>query len=323
MSNQPLSNTSSASARIEARVNPANTAALMVGAGGAMNFQNMTDIMEFAKLMSISQVAVPKHLRDNPGACLAVVIQASEWQMSPYAVANKSYSVNDRLAYEAQLVSAVILRRAPIKSRFRYDYEGEGDKRRCKVTVITQDDETVSHTSPLFGLITPKNSPLWKSDPDQQLGYHTARAMCRRHFPDVLLGVYTQDEMQDTPMERQATGRVVIEPTARIENPYRETFSDLPDPVKVEPDPEPQPTTEAPPEAPVEVVDDTERKTLVAEIKTTLKATEHTFATFAPLCRIAGLLEVGVQLAACPIENLREILENIPDILSGNYIPVQ
>ena len=53
--------------------------------------------MTFAKLMALSHVAIPKHLRGNPGACLAVTIQAIEWRLSPYAVANKSYSVNDRL----------------------------------------------------------------------------------------------------------------------------------------------------------------------------------------------------------------------------------
>lgn len=337
MSNQPLSNTSAARDRIEGKINPANTAALSVGAGGAMNFQNMTDIMEFAKLMSISQVAVPKHLRENPGACLAIVIQASEWQMSPYAVANKSYSVNDRMAYEAQLVSAVILRRAPIKSRFRYEFTGEGDNRRCTISVTTTDDEVVTHTSPPFGLITPKNSPLWKSDSDQQLGYHTARALCRRHFPDVLLGVYTMDELQDAPQERQATGRVVVESAPRIENPYRETFADLPEVVKEPepqpepeqdreantfPEPEPQPTGEAPPESPVEVSDATERAALVADIKAKLKGTEMTVATFAPKCREAGLLAVGVQLAQAPIESLREIFANLDDISVGNYIPL-
>ena len=177
-----------------------------------MTFSNMTDMMEFAKLMSISQVAVPKHLRDNPGACLAVLIQASEWQMSPYSVANKSYSVNDRMAYEAQLVAAVILRRAPIKGRIRYAYEGEGATRVCICSCTTLDGDEVTHASPAFGDITPKNSPLWKSDPDQQLGYHTARAMCRRHFPDVLLGVYTMDELDEVKPMRNANPTVKAAP---------------------------------------------------------------------------------------------------------------
>lgn len=319
MNPNTLSNTTTASERIEARVNPVNTAALMVGAGGAMNFQNMTDIMEFAKLMSISKVAVPKHLRDDPGACLAVVIQASEWQMSPYAVANKSYSVNDRLAYEAQLVSAVILRRAPIKSRFSYAYDGEGDKRRCTVSVVTTDGEVVTHTSPAFGLITPKNSPLWKSDPDQQLGYHTARAMCRRHFPDVLLGVYTMDELIDSPQERQATGRVVTESAGQLKNPYLGNEAET----KPSSSPANQATTgyseemntpaqnlEPVPESPMEVSESTERDALMADIRSMLADENSTPAKFAPLCRKAGFLAVGVHLTESPIESLRLIHEN-------------
>lgn len=185
---------------IEKRINNETAGAITIGATGNIMPSNMAGLMEFAKLMAIAGVAIPKHLRDNPGACLAVCIQASEWEMSAFSVANKSYSVNDRLAYEAQLVAAVILRRAPIKGRIRYQYTGEGDKRVCTVSVTTTDGDEITHVSPAFGLITPKNSPLWKSDPDQQQGYHTARAMCRRHFPDVLLGVYTEDEITHAPI---------------------------------------------------------------------------------------------------------------------------
>lgn len=163
---------------------------------GGLGFSNMSQAMEFAKMMSIASVAVPKHLRGNPGACLAVVIQAVEWKLSPYAVANKSYSVNDRLAYESQLIQAVILQRAPIDGRFKVKYTGEGESRVCKVWAKLRDsDETVEYESPPFSKITPKNSPLWKSDPDQQHFYYSGRALCRRHFPDVLLGVYADDEV--------------------------------------------------------------------------------------------------------------------------------
>ena len=54
--------------------------------------------------------------------------------------------------------------------------------------------EEVPLESPEIGKIQPKNSPLWKTDPDQQLGYYTIRAWARRHRPDVLLGVYDREE---------------------------------------------------------------------------------------------------------------------------------
>jgi hypothetical protein len=183
--------------RIAERINSAVTGELAVSnAAGGLAFVNMNQAMEFAKMMAISSVAVPKHLRSNPGACLAIVIQAIEWRLSPYAVANKSYSVNDRLAYESQLIQAVILQRAPIVGRFKVEYTGDGESRVCKVWARLKDgEETVEYISPPFGRITPKNSPLWKSDPDQQQFYYSGRALCRRHFPDVLLGVYADDEI--------------------------------------------------------------------------------------------------------------------------------
>lgn len=202
----------STSSIIESKIDKTVSAETGISSTGAMAFANVAQIMEFAKAMSIAEVAIPKHLRNNPGACLAVCIQASEWEMSPFAVANKSYSVNDRLAYEAQLVNAVILKRAPIVGRFKIEYNGNGEQRTCKVTVKLRDGETVSYESPPVHKIAVKNSPLWKGDPDQQLFYYSSRAMCRRHFPDVLLGVYTVDELQSEQMRdvsSTATARAV------------------------------------------------------------------------------------------------------------------
>lgn len=185
--------------RIAERILPQVTDRLAVESGGA-RFSSMTEVMEAAKLMAISSVAVPKHLRGNVGACMAVVMQAIEWRLSPFAVANKSYSVNDRLAYESQLIQAVILQRAPIEGRFKVEFTGQGEARVCRVSAKLRDTgETVDYTSPPFGRITPKNSPLWKSDPDQQQFYYSGRALCRRHFPDVLLGIYDRDELEDEP----------------------------------------------------------------------------------------------------------------------------
>lgn len=152
-------------------------------------------VMEFASAMAVAGTAIPKHLRSNEGACMAVAMQAFEWGMSPFAVANKSYSVNDRIAYEAQLIAAVVNTRSGIKGRLKYNFTGEGQNLRCEVTGIL-DGEPATYRSPKFSDITPKNSPLWKSDPEQQLAYYSARAWARRHVPEVILGVYDREEIE-------------------------------------------------------------------------------------------------------------------------------
>lgn len=167
---------------------------------GGLSLSNMNQLMDFAKLMAVSQTAIPKHLRLNPGACLAICMHAVEWRMSPFAVANKSYSVNDRLAFEAGMYQAVVSRRAPITGRIKMEFDGDGDSRTCRVWASLSDGTgEVEYTSPKFGKIQPKNSPLWKNDPDQQLFYFSVRAWARRHFSDVMMGIYTIDEIEDNP----------------------------------------------------------------------------------------------------------------------------
>lgn len=165
------------------------------GSGTTIAPQSFADVVEFAKDMARAEAAVPKHLRGNPGACMAVAMQAFEWNMSPFAVANKSYVVSDRIAYEAQLIAAVVNTRSGITGRLKYKFDGEGPNLQCTVTGIIDGEELV-YTSPKLSEITTKNSPMWKYDPQQQLGYYSARAWARRHVPEVILGVYDREEMQ-------------------------------------------------------------------------------------------------------------------------------
>lgn len=186
---------------IERKIDRTAASALSISSDiGGVAFTNMGELLEFSKLMSISLQAVPKHCRDQPGVCLGICIQAVEWRMSPYAVANKSYVVNDRISYESQLIHAVIEQRAPITTRLRHRFTGEGDKRRCIVWATCKgEEEPLEYTSPEFVRIQPKNSPLWTTKPDLQLFYNASRDWARMYFPDVIMGVYSVDELEDMP----------------------------------------------------------------------------------------------------------------------------
>lgn len=173
-----------------------NSVAISTGANGSsLAPQSLAEVVRFAEVMCRADIALPKHLRGNAGACMAVAMQALEWQMSPFAVASKSYAVNGAIAYEAQLIAAVVNTRSGIKGRLKYTFEGSGPDMTCTVTGML-DGEECSYTSPPIGQIPTKNSPLWKADPQQQLGYFSARSWARRHCPEVILGVYDRDEAQ-------------------------------------------------------------------------------------------------------------------------------
>lgn len=200
--------------RIEERIDLPTVRSMemqQLAGGAAFIPQNVAQMLEIAKMMATAKTGVRKHLRLNPGACLAVVMQAARWAMDPYAVANKSYEVNDQIAFEAQLITAVINTRAPIVGRLKTRFTGEGQNRQCVAyATLIGESEITEVVSPPFSQIHPKNSPLWKTDPDQQLAYYTKRAWARRECPEVLLGVYDVEEAQAmrdvTPPQTPAAG---------------------------------------------------------------------------------------------------------------------
>lgn len=159
---------------------------------------NMGEAMEMATLMAGSNF-MPKHLRGKPGDCLAVIMQSSRWGMDPYAVGNKTYFVNDRMAFEAQLVAAVVNSSNVLEGRLIYEWSGSGENLKCKASGKIKGDPEIREREVELKTITTRNSPLWKQDPEQQLAYYTGRAWARLHTPEVLMGVYTTDEIEAIP----------------------------------------------------------------------------------------------------------------------------
>lgn len=158
--------------------------------------QSLGEAMEIAKLMAAGNF-VPPHLRGKSGDCLAVVMQAARWGLDPFAVGNKTYFVNDRMAYEAQLVIAVLNTSGVLRGRLEFDWEQTDTDLICTVGGTLKADSRPKAISQEFSKVKVKNSPLWQSSPRQQLGYYTARMWARLYAPEVLLGVYTVDEVQE------------------------------------------------------------------------------------------------------------------------------
>ncbi|MFZ2982011.1 MAG: RecT family recombinase [Sphingobium sp.] len=174
--------------------NTIGSTAMMFGSG------NLERAMQVADAMASAKVSVPNHLRGQPGDCLAIVMQATQWGMNPFAVAQKTHLVSGTLGYEAQLVNAVIQNSGAIKGRFHYEYKGEGDQMECRVGAIIAGENDITWGEWLASRhVTTKNSPLWKTNPKQQLGYLQIKNWSRAFCPGAILGVYTVDELNDAP----------------------------------------------------------------------------------------------------------------------------
>lgn len=224
-----------------------NDLALVNESSKGLSINNIiTDESLFNRLLAISDMmtsgltTVPKHIRENRGDCMAIAIQAAQWEMSPFTVAQKTHLVNGTLGYEAQLVNAVATSSGAIKGRFHYEYKGEGNDLSCRVGAIITGETSIQWGEWLsLSSVTIKNSPLWKTNPKVQFGYLQVKNFCRQYCPGAIMGVYSVDELEDIRPEKEANPlpeqefkqseaeKEVDKPSVAIEFCTQEYFSEM------------------------------------------------------------------------------------------------
>ncbi len=160
-------------------------------------------MQRMAVMMSEARVTIPKHLQGSPADCLAVIMMAAQHRINPYVLAQKTFLVSGVIGYEAQLVQALIANSGAVRGRFHYEYRGEGQGVECRVGAVPAGESNVVWGEWLSASsVTTKNSPLWKTNPKQQLGYLQVKNWARQYVPGAILGVYSDDELQDHAIER-------------------------------------------------------------------------------------------------------------------------
>lgn len=215
-----------------------NSAALILSGDG------MDRMMKLATVMASGRSTVPKHLQGNTGDCMAVIMQAMSWRMNPFAVAQKTHIVNGALGFEAQLINAAIISSGLLADRPQYDWYGDwsrvignykdveskknpgetyrklastaADEKGCgvKISVTIKGEDQPRSLDLLLTQAGVRNSPLWADDPRQQLAYLAIKRWARLHTPDVILGVYSPDELAEVrPGERDMGAVDVVQET--------------------------------------------------------------------------------------------------------------
>lgn len=163
-----------------------------------MEGDSLDRIERIAERMAAGKMTVPEYLRGNPSDCMAIAMQAMLWGMDPFAVAQKTHIVSGRLCYEAQLVNAVVQASGAIRGTFSYEFRGDGVTLECRVGAVLRGQQEITWGEWLMAAtVQVKNSPLWKVNPKQQLGYLQVKNWARAYCPGAILGIYTTDELED------------------------------------------------------------------------------------------------------------------------------
>ena len=78
----------------------------------------------------------------------------------------------------------------------------------------------------MSSMITTKNSPLWKTNPKQQLGYLQVKNWARQYCPGAILGVYSDDELEQAPTREMGS---IDRSTGEVTAPERPALPACPD----------------------------------------------------------------------------------------------
>ena len=194
------------------------------------NVQALSQLTAFAELMSAASIAIPDHLAGKPADCMAIVMQSMQWGMNPYAVAQKTFFVGGKIGYEAQLISAILSSTGAIRGRFHYEYEGDWSKcTRSKEVTTTksgrngnyekterirawsdEDEEglyvragavikgetEITWCEPVYlSSVVIRNSPLWATNPKQQIAYLATKYWSRIYCPAAIMGFQDADDL--------------------------------------------------------------------------------------------------------------------------------
>jgi len=207
-----------------ANLSQADSLPALLGASASPVLQIMLDDRLFercktiAKYMAAAEGFVPQHLIGKQEACFAVVCNSIVWKLNPYMVANSTFQLpGGRVGYEGKLVHAIMEASGRVDGAIEAEHYGDWDRIRGKFE-IKESSKGNKFASPAwrkeeeaglgvqisaqiygekkprvfkFDLVQafPRNSTIWATDPQTQLGYTAMRRFASACAPGLMMGV--------------------------------------------------------------------------------------------------------------------------------------
>lgn len=187
-----------------------------------LNFRPKTlaQLQRLARMYAESGL-VPQHYTGNIANCAIGVQMALRCKVDILTFLQSSYIVHGKPGIEAKLAIAMLNASGQIKGRIRFKLEGEGKNRKC--TAYATDAGSGEEVSQTVDWATveaegwlSKSGSKWKTMPDLMFQYRSAMFLIRVYFPDVLMGMYSLDELDD--IEQGDPTKAAVPPTRTLDD---------------------------------------------------------------------------------------------------------
>lgn len=186
---------------------PAGAVAQKTAGGGALSVfadgASFNTALRMAQCLASSTV-VPKEYHGNVGNCMIAIEMASRINTSPMMVMQNLYIVNGRPAWSSQWIIAMINSSRRYKTELQFEFgrdKGDGGLS-CRAWAEDYSGHKVYGPKITMNMAndegwTSKNGSKWKTMPDVMIQYRAASFFGRMNCPDMIMGIYSQEEVLD------------------------------------------------------------------------------------------------------------------------------
>lgn len=161
-------------------------------------------LLKLADIFSKSKL-VPVHFQGQPQNCFVALQMAYRMELDPMVALQNIYVISGKPGLSSQLVISLINRSGKLKSALKFKSEGKGETYAVTAYGTLLDGEEVSFTVPWSMVVAEgwNKNPKYKSMPEVMMRYRAATFLARFTFPEVIIGMHTADEIEDTTLSTQ------------------------------------------------------------------------------------------------------------------------
>lgn len=193
--------------------------------GGMMTIfsdsQTFTAAMQMADTLSKSTI-IPREYQGNPSNCMIAVEMSVRLNTSPMMVMQHLHVIQGRPAWSAQWIIAMINNSRKYKTVLQYEmgYDAADDGLSCFAWAIDHAGNKVTGPKITMKMAKAegwvgKNGSKWQSMPGVMIQYRAASFFGRVNCPEMIMGIYSQDEVLEMDLDDSAApidpGTVTVE----------------------------------------------------------------------------------------------------------------
>lgn len=163
---------------------------------------NFIMAMQMAKALSSSTI-VPQSFQKNDANCLIAIEQAQRLKVSPLMVMQNLYVIQGRPSWSSKFLIAAINNSGKFDMELQFDEKKDKDGKPFSCTAWTMKNgrrvegmEVNMQMAKDEGWLG-KNGSKWKTMPQLMLRYRAASFFSSLNCPELTMGLYTKEEMQD------------------------------------------------------------------------------------------------------------------------------